>query len=193
MLDAHDQESLLAHARGAIARALDVPFSAPAASPSAVLQAPLGAFVTLHGRTGALRGCIGTLDSDRPLLEVVERMAVSAALEDPRFPALSAEELDEVVIEISVLSPLRPVQRLDEVEVGRDGLLVSGFGRRGVLLPQVATEHGLDRDGFLAATCRKAGLPEDAWQSGLARLERFQAQVFSEPGSPHEPGSRRAE
>lgn len=112
-------------------------------------------------------------------------MAVSAALEDPRFAPLRAEELDEVAVEISVLSPLSPVHGLEEIEVGRDGLLASGFGRRGVLLPQVATEHGLDAEGFVEATCRKAGLSRDAWRTGLARLEKFQAEVFSEPGSAH--------
>lgn len=183
MLDPRERESLLRRARRAIERALGVPHPDLSEELAPGPATPMGAFVTLHTKGGELRGCIGTLSSDRPLAEVIEEMAVSAALRDPRFSPLDAGELENVVVEISALSPLQPVSDLEDIEVGRDGLLVSGFGRRGVLLPQVASEHGLDAQAFVEATCHKAGLPKDAWRTGLARLEKFQAEVFSEPGS----------
>ena len=143
-----------------------------------VLQQIRGAFVTLNkGRN--LRGCIGTFRSDRPLVEVVRDMAISAALHDPRFPRVTAEELKEIDIEISALSPLIPVSDPDTIEVGRDGLYVTRGYYSGVLLPQVATEYGWTREEFLAQTCIKAGLPSDAWLKG-ATIERFTAEVFSE-------------
>ena len=141
-------------------------------------RAHSGAFVTLHAHHD-LRGCIGYPGSAQPLDEVVARCAVSAATEDPRFPPLSAGELPDVEIEISVLTPMAPVDDVREIEVGRDGLVVQDGGRRGLLLPQVATERGWDRETFLSHTCLKAGLRSDAWRSG-AKIFRFQAEVFSE-------------
>lgn len=117
-------------------------------------------FVTLHVQ-GELRGCIGTTEGDEPLGDATVRCAASAALRDPRFPAMRSEELGELNIEISVLSPLAPI-RPEEIEVGRHGLVVSDENHRGLLLPQVAPEHGLNREQFLAETCRKARLPQDA-------------------------------
>ncbi len=145
------------------------------------LAEPRGAFVTLSRRgDGELRGCIGSMLSDDPLLKTVSRMAVAAATQDPRFPPLRAEELEQVAIEISVLGPMEPI-RPDQVEVGRHGLLVSDGRRRGVLLPQVPVEHGWDRETFLAHTCWKAGLPEDAWRRPEVELLGFTASVFAEP------------
>jgi AmmeMemoRadiSam system protein A len=187
VLSSTEKEALLGRARHAIAHALGA--SEPEAPPEAQgrLLEPMGAFVTLHTQAGALRGCIGTLVSERPLADVVDEMAVSAATRDPRFASVTPEELPSLLVEISVLGPLQSVSALDDIEVGSHGLLASGFGRRGVLLPQVATEHHLDAGAFVEATCQKAGLPSDAWQAGLARLEKFRAEVFSETAGPREP------
>ncbi len=138
----------------------------------------LGAFVSLHVN-GELRGCIGYPHADQPLGDVIARCAVSAAREDPRFPPLTLSELAAAVIEISVLGPVEVVASLDDIVVGRHGLIVSQGYRKGLLLPQVATEHGWDRDTFLAHTCLKAGLPRDAWRSG-AQILKFEAEVFAE-------------
>jgi AmmeMemoRadiSam system protein A len=139
-----------------------------------------GAFVTLRRRDdGELRGCVGRMQSDRPLLETVAEMAVAAATADGRFEPVTAAELDRLAIEVSALGPLRPT-RPEDVEVGRHGLLVSRGGRRGVLLPQVPVEHGWDRETFLAKTCWKAGLPESAYRDPGTELLAFTATVFGE-------------
>lgn len=137
-----------------------------------------GAFVTLY-LAGELRGCIGVATAVSPLYETVQNCAISAATTDPRFPPLTLSELSEVRIEISVLSPLERVKAIEEIEIGVHGLIVYHEGRRGLLLPQVATEHGWDREQFLRQVCRKAGLPMDEWTKG-ARVERFTALVFGE-------------
>jgi AmmeMemoRadiSam system protein A len=148
------------------------------AEPTDELAILAGAFVTIHHR-GALRGCIGSTDRDRPLVEVVVRCAVAAALDDPRFPPLSAAELGEIDLEISVLTPPEPVSDPADVEVGRHGLIVEQGVRHGLLLPQVAIEWGWDRETFLSRTCIKAGLAPDAWRAG-ATILRFEAHVFGE-------------
>jgi uncharacterized protein len=137
-----------------------------------------GAFVTLKKR-GKLRGCIGTLECRRSLAEEVARVAISAALEDPRFSPVRPSELDDLDVEVSVLGPLEPIDPADPsaIEIGRHGLVVEQGARRGLLLPQVATEWNMDRESFLAHTCAKAGLPVDCWQRG-ARVYRFSAEVF---------------
>ena len=149
------------------------PLSAPADLPPAS-----GAFVTLKKR-GELRGCIGTLECRRPLPEEIARVAVSAAREDPRFEPVRASELLELDVEVSVLGPLEEIDPLDPdaILIGRHGLVVEHGHRRGLLLPQVATEWGWDRETFLAHTCAKAGLPVDCWRRG-ARVYRFAADVF---------------
>ena len=138
-----------------------------------------GAFVTLHRRDGELRGCVGLLRSDRSLLDTVAQMAVAAAVKDGRFAPVTAAELADLRIEISALGPLEPI-RPEDVEVGRHGLVIGHEGRRGVLLPQVAVEHGWDRETFLAHTCWKAGLPEDTWRRRGVELLGFTATVFDE-------------
>jgi len=137
----------------------------------------LGAFVTLK-QGGELRGCMGRITATEPLYLTVQDSAVSAAVEDPRFPPLTFEELDETTIEISVLSPFTRVWNTSQIQMGRDGLFIYQEGRSGLLLPQVAVENGWDTDEFLRALCQKAGLPEEAWQRG--DLYRFTAQVFGE-------------
>jgi AmmeMemoRadiSam system protein A len=137
-----------------------------------------GAFVTLEVARD-LRGCIGHPGSRERLDEVVAECAVAAASEDPRFPPITPNELEGMEVEISVLTPIEPISAPDQIEIGRDGLVVEEGRRRGLLLPQVAVEHGWDRETFLAHTCIKAGLNRDAWRRG-AKVLRFQAEVFSE-------------
>lgn len=143
-----------------------------------VLRRPAGAFVTLR-KGGELRGCIGRLRADTPLYRVVQEMAVAAATEDPRFPPLTREELDDVTLEISVLSPFRRLTDPAQVQVGVHGLLLIKGGAQGLLLPQVAVEEGWGREEFLDGVCRKAGLPEGCWREG-ATLYAFTALVFGE-------------
>lgn len=164
------RESLAAHFQG---RRPALP------PPTGALAEHRGAFVTLHGGDGDLRGCVGLMRSDRPLLETVARMAVAAAIEDGRFEPVTEAELDGLSVEVSALSPLGPI-RPEEVEVGRHGLLIGKGGRRGVLLPQVPGEQGWDRETFLVHTCRKAGLPDHAWKEPGVELLGFTADVFRE-------------
>ncbi len=138
-----------------------------------------GAFVTLN-KESMLRGCIGNFISNEPLYKNIQAMSIAAAVEDPRFRHVTPDELSHIEIEISVLSELEPVKSLDEIEVGKHGLYVTKGYYRGVLLPQVATEYGWDRDTFLSETCMKAGLPENEWKKPGIKIEKFSAQVFNE-------------
>jgi len=145
-----------------------------------VLKEELGAFVTLH-EYGELRGCIGNMTADGPLYKTVSRMAVEAATGDPRFPSLGADEISRIDIEISVLSPLKKVASYKDVKIPGDGVIVSSGFRRGVYLPQVATETGWDRDEFLTSLCaHKAGLKPDAWKDPATEIYVFTAEVFGE-------------
>lgn len=141
---------------------------------------PRGAFVTLKTGEGDLRGCIGTILPAGPLDETVVRMAVAAAVEDPRFPAVRLGELPRLRFEISALTVPEPVPDLGRIEVGRHGLIVTRGSRKGLLLPQVAPEWGWDREEFLRHTCLKAGLPEEAWRDPGTRVEWFEAEVWGE-------------
>ncbi len=144
----------------------------------AVLKGNCGAFVTIT-KEGMLRGCIGYVLPVMSLSQAVSQAAVSAATKDARFPPLSPSELDKVHLEISVLTPPRPVKDVSEIQVGKDGLIVRMGNRSGLLLPQVASSRGWDRTTFLQETCKKAGLPADAWKSG-AQVYAFNARVFGE-------------
>jgi AmmeMemoRadiSam system protein A len=176
-LDAESRAALLRRARAAIAAAIGVEEELPpATAPPPTHRA--GAFVTLRVH-GDLRGCIGYPEAELPLVDVVERCAVSAALSDPRFPALDRREWLRVKLEISVLGPIEPVANVSEIEIGRDGLIAELGHRRGLLLPQVAVEWNWNREEFAGHTCAKAGLPRDAWQRG-AKLYKFEADVFGE-------------
>jgi AmmeMemoRadiSam system protein A len=143
------------------------------------MRLPRGAFVSLHTREGELRGCVGRMWSDLPLAETVARMAVAAALEDGRFPRVRDEEVDDLVIEISALGPLEPM-RPEEIVVGVHGLLLRARGRSGVLLPQVASTNGWDREEFLDHTAEKAGLPPEAWRWADVEILAFTAEVFGD-------------
>jgi AmmeMemoRadiSam system protein A len=180
MLTEGQQRELIQIARAAVAgsvtgRSAPAPVEADDAVPEAS-----GAFVTLK-KHGQLRGCIGTLECRGSLAEEVARAAVSAAREDPRFEPVSASELDDLDIEVSVLGPLEEIDPRDPdaIVIGRHGLVVEQGRRRGLLLPQVAPEWGWDRDAFLAHTCKKAGLAPDAWKHG-ATVYRFAAEVFGD-------------
>lgn len=156
---------------------------------SDLLKEKMGAFVTIT-EGGQLRGCIGHIRGTEPLYSTVSKMAVAAATEDPRFPQLRPEELDKIELEISVLTPFRKIASIGEIEVGRDGIYIEKGYNHGLLLPQVATEYGWDRDRFLEHTCRKAGLPNEAWQEG-ADIYIFSAQVFNERELSGEPSPDR--
>src|SRR5438876_2390450 len=144
-------------------------------APSLALSGPRGAFLTLH-KGMRLRGCVGYIEPIRPLYKTVEDCAIAAALRDPRFGPVQADELVELRLEISVLSTLMDV-RPEQIEVGQHGLLISEGSWRGLLLPQVAVEWKWNREQFLEAACRKAGLNSEAWRHG-ARLQAFTAQIF---------------
>ncbi len=178
-LTAEEERALLGAARESIAARLEGRAPRLPAAQGGLLR-PQGAFVSLHRRSdGELRGCVGTMRSEEPLVATVARMAVAAAFEDGRFAPLRAPELPGVRLEISVLSPLEPI-RPEDVVVGRHGLLIGRGGRRGVLLPQVPVEHGWDKETFLVRLCAKAGLPPEAWRDPAAELAAFTARVFAE-------------
>jgi AmmeMemoRadiSam system protein A len=138
-----------------------------------------GAFVTLTGPDGDLRGCVGVPEPIYRVDEAVERAAVSAAVHDSRFHPITRAELPTLVLHVSVLSELRPIAA-EAVEVGRHGLVIRHEGRSGLLLPQVAAERGWDRLRFLDETCRKAGLPPGTWRVPGCEILAFTATVFSE-------------
>jgi AmmeMemoRadiSam system protein A len=151
----------------------------PAVKGQGTLDEKRGAFVSLKKR-GHLRGCIGFIEAKKPLARTVEEMAVAAAFQDPRFEPVRREELKDLKLEISVLTPLRKVADVGEIEVGTHGLYIRKGSRAGLLLPQVATEYGWDRDTFLKETCRKAGLAPDAWRDPETEISLFSADVFGE-------------
>jgi AmmeMemoRadiSam system protein A len=186
MLSREHHQQLLRIARESIQAALAgrrAPVDPSTLDPE--LNQPSGAFVTLHGADGDLRGCIGSIQAIEPLSQAVASNAYNAAFRDPRFYPVRPDELPELDIEISVMSPIELVTDVNAIEVGRDGLIISRGGRAGLLLPQVATEQGWDRETFLSQTCVKAGLPSDAWRSPGCRIEKFSAEVFGE--QPAEP------
>jgi len=152
----------------------------PGVDYESVAPEPRGAFVTLTTRKGDLRGCIGTILPVGPLDETVAGMAVSAALEDPRFPPVTLPELPGLHVEISALTVPRPLENVEDIEIGRHGLIVTRGGRKGLLLPQVAPEWGWDRLQFLAHTCHKAGLPADSWKAPGTLVEWFEAEIWGE-------------
>ncbi len=145
------------------------------------LQEKEGAFVTLK-EYGRLRGCIGHIIGDQPLYQTVRDMAIAAATQDPRFRPVTKDELDKLEIEISVLSRPRRIKNIDEIQLGKHGVIVSqGLFHKGIFLPQVATETGWNKEEFLSNLCaHKAGLPADAWKDPKTVIEIFTADVFSE-------------
>jgi AmmeMemoRadiSam system protein A len=188
-LTADEERLLLRIARDSLTTTLckDELFDPEAYPLTEALRENHGAFVTLH-RDDMLRGCIGYTANQRPLAHAVAECAVNAATRDPRFDPVSPEEVPKLHIEVSALTPgdtpetpFKAIDDVDEIVIGRDGLYVERPpARGGLLLPQVATERDWDVETFLAATCRKAGYPETAWQDPAVRIYRFSAQVFAE-------------
>lgn len=146
---------------------------------SEVLKEKKGAFVTLkkHSR---LRGCIGYIEAKKPLYKTVGETALAAAFDDPRFPPLRQDEMKDITVEISVLSPLKEITNIDEIEVGIHGLYITKGFHSGLLLPQVATEYDWDSLTFIQETCYKAGLQRDAWKDKDSKVYIFSAEVFGE-------------
>ena len=172
---------MLALARAVIVSALEGrPVSQTGSEPSC-LSLRQGLFVTLEVY-GKLRGCIGVIEPRETLGESIIHCAQSAAFHDPRFPPLRAEELPGLQIEISILSEVFPIA-LQQIQIGKHGLLVATENHRGLLLPQVATEHKLSREEFLEETCHKAGLPRDAWRAPHTKIYAFTCEIFREDSS----------
>jgi len=178
VVPAEQRQALLQLARQALRDYLETGVVLEPADPSGLPDTVGGLFVTLR-QQGQLRGCIGVLGTGEPPERDVVRCSISAATEDPRFPAVTLADLPQLKLEISILSTLHPVAAPQEILVGRDGLQIEKEGRRGLLLPQVPVEQGWDRVQFLQELCQKAGLPRDAWKTS-AILHRFTAQVFHE-------------
>lgn len=182
MLSSLDRQTLLTIARERIGSELagsepDYPPRRPE------LEIAGGAFVTLHLVTSEgrrLRGCIGLIESERPLYDTVRDAAHSAAFRDPRFAPLSSAELGSVELEISVLSRLETITDTRLIVPGTHGIMLEQRGRSGLLLPQVAAERGWDLDTFLEQTCLKAGLPPGAWSNPDTVIRIFTAEVFDE-------------
>jgi uncharacterized protein len=205
---APDEEVTIGVAAVRLARAaLDGALATPSREPAAVGRSatlPLlfdevhGVFVTLRRHPGGrLRGCIGFTEPRHPLRLTLPTAAVLAATEDPRFPPLASDELARTSVEVSILTAPEPISARprhalpSEIVVGRDGLIVERAGASGLLLPQVAVEQGWDAWTFLAETCRKAGLPPDAWEHASTTVYRFEATVFGE-SAPNGPVHREA-
>jgi AmmeMemoRadiSam system protein A len=173
------RQQLVELARRAVRRAAHgEPAGDPGLPPEGLLR-PGAAFVTLRVR-GALKGCIGSFEARDSLWDTVHEMATAAATRDPRFAPVAPADLGALGVEISVLSPSFRVDHPSEIQIGRHGLEVRRGLARGLLLPQVATDHSLDRETFLGETCRKAGLAKDAWKSPETEIHAFEAEVFGD-------------
>jgi len=182
-----DKKQLLQLARASIRAQLKGEANPSLEGASPLLGERRGVFVTLH-RQGRLRGCIGFLEAVKPLGQAVVEMAAAAAFHDPRFRPLGEEELADLDVEISVLTPMQRLDRVENIEVGKHGLYLEKGPSRGLLLPQVAVEYRWDRTTFLEQTCTKAGLPPQAWKDPDIRIYTFTADIFSDhaekPGPP---------
>ncbi len=150
-----------------------------------IFKEEMGAFVTLQ-RNGDLRGCIGYPEPIKPLAQAVIEVAISAATQDPRFPKVTPPEMEEIQVEVSILTKPeliiveKPADYLEKITVGKDGLIIEMGIYRGLLLPQVPVEWNWDIEEFLANTCMKAGLSPDCWLQEGVKLYSFQSQIFSE-------------
>lgn len=189
MLSPDETASLLRFARAVVETTVRGGETAGVAAPAVAAPAHGGAFVTLY-KFRRLRGCMGTLDTTLPVGAAIRQAAQLAATHDPRFQPVAIGELPDLRLELSVLSPPRRMEALEQLEIGRHGIIVEQGGRRGLFLPKVAVDHRFDRETFLARCCReKAGLAETAWRDPATRVYLFEAQVLSET----EPGVSRGE
>ena len=173
------QRLLLEIARDAIIYHLEDRIPSKLQGLEAELLQKSGAFVTLR-KGGQLRGCVGQIVSDKPLYETVAEAAIAAATRDPRFHRLDLSEMPQLEIEISVLTPLQPLERIEDLEIGVHGLYIKDSKYSGLLLPQVATAHNWDCTQFLQQVCKKAKLPEEAWQDSETEIYLFSSHVFGE-------------
>ena len=179
MLSKTEASVLLKIARQAITQQIMNDSYNPEPREEKALNSHSGCFVTIK-QNGQLRGCIGNFQSQQPLFKEVATMAVAAASQDPRFPPMKRKDLDNFNLEITILSPLEKIDNTDQIEVGTHGIyIIKGFNR-GVLLPQVATEYGWDRETFLRQTCVKAGLAENSWQHPDTEIYIFSGQIIHE-------------
>jgi len=178
-----DQRLLLQIARNAVRSYLSGHAPRVPEVPSGVLTEERGIFVSIHKGVD-LRGCIGNIHAASALCRTVAECAIAAAVGDPRFMPMAVAELDEVDFEISVLSSMRRIEDIREIEIGKHGVFISKGTARGLLLPQVATEYGWDRERFLQETSKKAGLRPDDWKKD-ATIQCFTAVIFGEKQFQH--------
>lgn len=178
-LTAKEKDTLLEIAKDAIDAKINNKKIPELKADSETLRSKCGAFVTLK-KHGHLRGCIGYIKAYKPLEETVQEMAIAAAFHDPRFPSLRPEEVKDLTFEISVLSPLKRIKDINEIEVGKHGLYIVRGHNSGLLLPQVAVEYKWDRETFLQETCHKAGLPAQAWKDKETEIFIYSADYFGD-------------
>ncbi len=179
MLSAVDKKILLETARKTIEKGVRGKTNLlPEIIPKSLMEF-CGAFVTLH-KFGELRGCIGYIKGVLPLIETVKDAAAKAALEDNRFAPVTKDELSDIDIEISVLSPLKLIKEINEIEIGKHGILIEYHHNHGLLLPQVATGYDWDRETFLNQAARKAGLSTDRLKDSETKIYIFTADIFGE-------------
>ncbi len=179
LLNNHEKQELLKIARQTVINTVTTQPQVSYKSKFPIFDEKRGAFVTIH-KNNQLRGCIGFIQAVKSLLETIIEMAEAAAVSDPRFTPVQTDEIPEIEIEISVLSPLQKITDIDNIIIGTHGLYVEKDYHKGLLLPQVATEYNWDTISFLEHTCRKAGLPNNAWKDKNAQIYIFSADVFSE-------------
>lgn len=173
-----DQKFLLTVAKKSIFDKLNIPFT-NSHTPSDRLNFNSGCFVSLHMNSN-LRGCIGNFREDINIIDNIREMAGHAAFSDTRFHPLTSVESSNIMLEISVLSPMTPIKNTNEIIVNKHGIYIKHGIKSGVLLPQVATEHKWSRDEFLSNTCLKAGIPADSWKNGDIEIFKFEAIIFHE-------------
>ncbi len=180
LLTKEQRQKLLKIARDTITHYINTGKTLEVKEDDPLLKQPMGAFVTLH-KNGQLRGCIGHIEAIGPLYRTVRDMAIASATEDPRFSPVTKDELKDIHIEISVLSPLKKTTNPDEIILGKHGVIVKDLFRSGVYLPQVATETGWSKEEFMNSLCgQKAGMAADAWKKGKCDIFIFSAEVFAE-------------
>ncbi|HZY10961.1 MAG TPA: AmmeMemoRadiSam system protein A [Bacteroidota bacterium] len=184
MFSVSEKRVLLQLARSALESAVNKVPIKKQMNPSPNLLKPSGAFVTIR-KGNTLRGCIGYLEPIKSLIDTIQEVTMKAALEDFRFLPVTSEELDEIEIEVSVISPMTLISDCNDISIGEHGLMVEHGNYRGLLLPQVAIEFGWDKDTFLSHTLRKAGIPENLWNSPKLKIFTFTAEIFSEQHSTH--------
>ena len=179
MLKSKEKKVLLEIAHQAIVAAVREEDTSPEPREEKALNMRSGCFVTIK-QDDELRGCIGNFQSDLPLFKEVAEMAAASACKDPRFYPVQEDEINNISVDISVLSPLEKIDDIESIEIGTHGIYLEKGYYRGVLLPQVATEHNWDRETFLKQTCIKAGLPTDSWEADETDIYIFSAEVFGD-------------